>query len=158
MDSALELTQFARWWLREHKPHRPPPDARVLETDHTLSMIVLREDNIQVELYLAKPNFQTPKHTHLFDSITIFNGGYMEGRRGKELSEEPNWFSLDNSNIDEIQPPLPTGWWHQLRSLDTGFSFYNVQHWKEHDPTSATIGYVGKSMGPVHDKLLSRID
>lgn len=154
MNNISSLEQFARWWLIQNKPHRPPSDSHVIETDYTLSMIVYREKGYQVELYMAKPNWQTPKHTHDFDSITIFNGGKMLGRRGQDFNEEPPWVALEDTDIDLVQPVLPKGHWHQIRATDKGFSFYNIQYWPELDPTSATMGYHGEAMGPLHEKIL----
>jgi len=146
------LEEFAHWWVRAGKPHRVP-DQPVIKTDYTLSMTVFREAGYQVELYLAQPNWTTPKHTHHFDSITVFNGGKMLGRRGIALDENPPWGSLENADIDIVQPVLPQGHWHQIRATDLGFSFYNIQYWPEEKPTTATLGYEGASMGPIHDQL-----
>lgn len=152
----MTLEEFAQRWVAEGKPYRPPADSRVIETDYTLSMIVFRDDRFQVELYLAKPNWSTPKHRHDFDSITVFNGGKMLGRRGLESYENPPWYALEDTDIDVIQPTLPMGWWHQIRATDKGFSFYNIQYWPEATPSSATIGYHGEPMGPKHEEVMNR--
>lgn len=152
----MTLEEFARRWVDAGKPYSPPHDGHVIETDYTLSMIVFRDQGFQVELYLAKPNWSTPKHTHHFESITVFNGGKMLGRRGQNLTEEPAWSVLEDSDIDQIQPTLPQGWWHQIRATDKGFSFYNIQYWPNATPTSATIGYEGFPMGPIHEKVMNR--
>lgn len=146
----MTLEDFAHWWILQGKPHRTPADAPVIETDYTLSMIVYRERGFQVELYMAKPNWSTPKHTHSFDSVTIFNGGKMLGRRGIALDENPPWTALEDEDCDQVQPTLPMGHWHQIRATEQGFSFYNVQYWPDEAPTSATIGYHGEPMGPIH--------
>jgi hypothetical protein len=151
----MTLEQFAQRWVDSGKPHRPPQNSRVIETDYTLSMIVYRQEGFQVELYLAKPNWSTPKHTHSFDSVTVFNGGKMLGRRGVALDENPPWVALEDCDIDLVQPTLPLGHWHQIRATDRGFSFYNVQYWPEEKPTSATIGYYGDAMGPVHQGVIN---
>jgi hypothetical protein len=148
------LEQFAQWWVDSGKRYKPPHDCAVIETDYTLSMIVFREQGYQVELYMAKPNWSTPKHTHLFDSVTVFNGGKMLGRRGIALNENPPWTALEDVDIDIVQPVLPLGHWHQIRAADRGFSFYNIQYWPEHTPSSATIGYTGEAMGPVHQGVI----
>ncbi len=150
----MTLEEFARYWISAGKPYLPPQDSPVIETDYTLSMIVFRDKEFQVELYLAKPNWSTPKHTHLFDSITVFNGGKMFGRRGQSLDENPPWYALEDSDIDKIQPVLPMGHWHQIRATERGFSFYNIQYWPKDKPTSATIGYHGEAMGPIHQGVL----
>lgn len=151
----MTLEDFARFWVDAGKPILPPPDAKVIETDYTLSFPVFRNRGFQVELYLCKPNWTTPKHTHDFDSITVFNGGKMWGRRGQDINENTAWFCLENSDINQIQPILPRGHWHQIRATEQGFSFYNIQYWHEVEPTSATIGYHGEAMGPIHERVIN---
>lgn len=153
----MTLEEFATFWVRAGKPYRPPHNARVIETDYTLSMIVFRDNQFQVELYMAKPNWSTPKHTHSFDSVTVFNGGKMLGRRGIAFDENPPWVALEDADIDLVQPVLPMGHWHQIRATDKGFSFYNIQYWPEEQPTSATIGYHGEAMGPVHQGVIDAL-
>lgn len=148
-----DLERFALKWIRDGKPFRPPIDRSVIETDYTLSMIVYRDGLYQIELYLCKPNWQTPKHSHDFDSVTVFNGGKMLGRRGQDLKENPPWSILEDCDIDQVQQELPKGHWHQIKATGRGFSFYNVQYWPEHRPTSATIGYHGQAMGPIHQQV-----
>lgn len=150
----MTLEEFARWWVASGKPHNSPEHARVIETDYTLSMPIFRNNGFQVEMYMAKPNWSTPKHTHDFDSITVFNGGKMLGRRGRDFSEEPPWSVLEDADNDQIQPILPKGHWHQIRATDQGFSFYNIQYWFDTIPTSATIGYHGQAMGPIHEEVI----
>jgi hypothetical protein len=150
----MTLEDFAHWWISEGKPQRPPRDGKVIETDWTLSFPIFRERGFQVELYMAKPNWETPKHTHPFDSVTVFNGGKMLGRRGVALDENPPWTVLEDEDIDQVQPTLPAGQWHQIRATDKGFTFYNVQYWHDENPTSATIGYTGDAMGPLHNEVL----
>lgn len=152
----MTLEDFAHWWVRAGKPYKPPHDSHVIETDYTLSMIVFRDSKFQVELYMAKPNWSTPKHSHDFDSVTVFNGGKMLGRRGQSLDENPPWLALEDADIDQVQPALPMGHWHQIRATDKGFSFYNIQYWPEVEPTSATIGYQGQAMGPKHEEVMNR--
>lgn len=152
----MTLQDFAHWWIAEGKPYMPPTSAQVIETDWTLSFPVFRQNGFQVELYMAKPNWSTPKHTHPFDSVTIFNGGKMLGRRGVALDENPPWEALEDEDIDQVQPTLPQGHWHQIKATEKGFSFYNVQYWPEATPTSATIGYTGEPMGPLHKEVIDR--
>lgn len=150
----MTLEEFARRWIEAGKPYCPPHDSPVITTDYTMSMIVYRDNKFQVELYLCKPNWSTPKHTHSFDSVTVFNGGKMLGRRGIALDENPPWEALEDADIDRVQPTLPLGYWHQIRATEQGFSFYNIQYWPEETPTSATIGYQGEAMGPLHEEVI----
>jgi len=150
----MTLEEFAQRWVDAGKPYNPPYNSPVIETDYTLSMIVYRDAKFQIELYLCKPNWSTPKHTHHFDSITIFNGGKMLGRRGIALDENPPWEALEDADIGIVQSILPMGHWHQIRATEQGFSFYNVQYWPEATPSSATIGYEGQSMGPIHQGII----
>jgi hypothetical protein len=151
----MTLEDFAHWWIDEGKPYLPPAEGKVIETDYTLSFPVFRRNGFQVELYMAKPNWETPKHTHSFDSVTIFNGGKMLGRRGVALNENPPWTALEDTDCDIVQPTLPAGQWHQIKATDSGFTFYNVQYWHQHEPTSATMGYTGEPMGHKHGEILN---
>lgn len=148
------LKEFAQWWLDAGRPHNLPDSASVVETDHSLSFPVFRRDAYQIELYMGKPNFTSSKHSHPFDQLIIFQGGKMFARRGQDLEENPPWQGHDHADVDLISEILPRGQWHQIKSLDRGFVFYNVQYWYDLEPTSAVIEYSGESMGPIHNQII----
>lgn len=149
------LYQFAQWWLSEGRPIAPPLDNHILETDHSLSMVIFRDGAFQVEQYMGKSNFTSSKHSHPFDQLIIFQTGKLWGRRGQDILEEPPWQPLEDTDSLEINQVLPRGHWHQIRSFERGFMFYNLQYWYDLKPTSAVVEYRGQSLGPLHDRIIN---
>jgi hypothetical protein len=140
----------------------------VYVTEQTFSIVTYRYKQYQVELYLAKPNTISPKHSHTADQVSIFLGGQLFGQRGLgDTAEEPGKFgSIEKrpADLNQVHPdystvlsPLKAGWWHTLQTYDNGFVFFVAQEWT--DPTamtSAIIDWQGNFMGPDHVALIER--
>lgn len=156
------IEHFAIWYKQNSYPIRPPADARVYVTEHTYSFVIFRQGRFQAEMYFAKPNTISTKHTHPFSQIMLFMGGEISGTR-----ELKDWSTLGGSinNIPEPDKPHPdfgrmtkrldVGEWHQLQTYDRGFAFIVLQEWKDGKPTSAVVAYDGESLGDQHTELMS---
>lgn len=151
------LNEFANWYIANGYPRKPPDPPEVYFTDVGTSVIIFRHDVYQAEFYIGGANFLTEKHNHPFEQKIMFVGGNGKGRRGSKLEEEPTWSSMTPFMFSSTI--LFQEQWHQLQSFDKGLYFFNFQKWPSVElMTSAIIEYGGKSLGPVHDKLLETIN
>ena len=58
------LEEFVDWYKAEGFPMRPPFEEKVYNTDISMSYVLYREGRYQAELYLVKPNTESPEHSH----------------------------------------------------------------------------------------------
>lgn len=156
------LEQFALWYKRNNFPIRPPADGMTYATEQTFSWVMFRQGQYQAEMYFAKPNTISTKHSHPFDQIVIFLGGKMAGSRGTEdwstlgdPSSLPPGYDMDLPGPDfgKLGKKLIAGEWHLLEAFEKGFCFIVCQDWKDKKPTSAIIEYNGPSFGEEHKAL-----
>lgn len=156
------LEQFALWYKRNNFPIRPPADGRTYATEQTFSWVVFRQGRFQAEMYFAKPNTISTKHSHPFDQIIIFLGGKMSGSRGTEgwstLGDKdtlPEGYNMDLPGPDygKIGRKLNSGEWHLLEAFDSGFCFIVCQDWGDISPSSAIVAYDGPAFGEEHKNL-----
>jgi hypothetical protein len=144
------LSEFTDWYSANNYPIRVPDNVQVFPTDVSYSVCVFRQDVYQVEMYIAKPDFMSSKHSHPFEQQIIFLGGDMWGNRqnGKlqHLSDK------DKFKKGDILPP---DCWHQVGSGMNGFVFFNCQKWPSvQHMTSAVVEYNGDELGPLHNKII----
>lgn len=160
----MNLEQFSQWYINNNYPIRIPQDAKVYVTDYTFSIPIFRDGPFQVELYLVKGNTTSPKHYHNAEQISIFLGGLVNTRKGKDISEDPEWGSAGSSNPTYSDFPskdagavgklLTTDTWHQIRTGNRGAVFLVIQHWDNSEITSAVIDWKGEPIGPEHTNTI----
>ena len=149
-DTWNTLTDFTNWYIENKYPILVPDNVQVFPTDVSYSVCVFRRDVYQVEMYIAKPEFMSSKHSHPFEQQIIFLGGDMWGNRqnGKlqHLSDK------DKNNVGVI---LPANQWHQVGSGSQGFVFFNCQKWPSVEMmTSAVVEYNGEALGEAHKRII----
>lgn len=156
------LEQFALWYKRNNFPVRPPADGSTYATEQTFSWVMFRQGRYQAEMYFAKPNTVSTKHSHPFDQIIIFLGGKMAGSRGTEewstLGDPallPPEYDMDLPGPDygKLGKKLSAGEWHLLEAFEKGFCFIVCQDWGDMKPSSAIIEYNGPAFGKEHEAL-----
>jgi hypothetical protein len=126
---------------------------RVFLTDVSTSTLVWREDRYLVELYFMHPLIDVVQHSHPFESLTIFMGGHLLGRRKSFLGR---W--LNDSNSGTICETLPNGAWHAFQSGENGAVVYSISRWDDiAQMDSATRKYIGDPLGPTHQKTLEAL-
>jgi hypothetical protein len=144
------LSDFTKWYVDNNYPIVVPANVQVFPTDVSYSICVFRHDVYQVELYIAKPEFMSSKHSHPFEQQIIFLGGDMWGNR-----ENGRLQHLDDKDKYNVGHVLPPNHWHQVGSGMQGFVFFNCQKWPTTKMmTSAVVEYGGESLGPLHKKIL----
>lgn len=162
------LEQFALWYKRNNFPLRPPANGKTYATEQTFSWVMFRQGRYQAEMYFAKPNTISTKHSHPFEQIIIFLGGKMAGSRGTENSWAilgdpetlPSDYNMDlvGSDFGKLGKKLAPGEWHLLEAFDSGFCFIVCQDWGDINPSSAIIAYDGPAFGEEHRKLKESIN
>ena len=149
-DTWQSLSDFTNWYIENKYPILVPDNVQVFPTDVSYSVCVFRHDVYQVELYIAKPEFMSSKHSHPFEQQIIFLGGDMWGNR--ENGRLKHLGDNDKYNVGDV---LPANVWHQVGSGSQGFVFYNCQKWPNTQMmTSAVVEYGGESLGPLHKQIL----
>lgn len=144
------LNEFTQWYIDNNYPILVPDNVQVYPTDVSYSVCVFRHDVYQVEMYIAKPDFMSSKHSHPFEQQIIFLGGDMWGNRQngrlQHLSDK------DKNNVGVI---LPANQWHQVGSGNQGFVFFNCQKWPSAEMmTSAVVHYNGDALGELHKIII----
>jgi hypothetical protein len=160
-----DLEEFTQWYIDNVYPMRVPENVRIWPTDFSYSATIFRQDVYQVEIYLARENFTSSRHTHPFEQKIIFLGGNFKGTRpakngnivSKVFGSSPNE-NMDNElpgkDAFDVASILKPGEWHQIESGQQGFIFLNLQKWPSKEiMDSAVVHYGGESLGPEHDKI-----
>ena len=149
-DTWNTLQEFTSWYVDNNYPILVPDNVQVFPTDVSYSVCVFRHDVYQVELYIAKPEFMSSKHSHPFEQQIIFLGGDMWGNRQNGKLEH-----LGDSDKNKVGNILPPNHWHQVGSGMQGFVFFNCQKWPNKQlMTSAVVEYGGESLGPLHKQII----
>lgn len=144
------LQEFTQWYIDNKYPILVPDNVQVFPTDVSYSVCVFRHDVYQVEMYIAKPEFMSSKHSHPFEQQIIFLGGDMWGNR--ENGKLQHLSSKDKNHVGALLPPNN---WHQVGSGSQGFVFFNCQKWPNTQMmTSAVVEYGGESLGPLHEQII----
>lgn len=123
---------------------------KVFLTDVSTSTLVWDEGDYLVEFYLMHPLINVVPHSHPFESLTIFMGGNLLGRRNSFIGR---W--LNDSHSGLICETLPPGDWHAFQSGANGAVVYSISRWDNPaDKDSATRKYLGEPLGPLHQQTL----
>lgn len=136
------------------------PNNRIFYTDNSCSTLAWVEDNVVIEYYLLFPNLETPMHSHPFDNQMIFIEGDLTAYRqeaGKPDTRLTITFAERLRN--HVSKIMPIGGEHGFTVGERGAIIYNIQIWPESikNPLSAAIEYFGTSMGPRHEKLVTKL-
>lgn len=141
------IEDFAAWYKGHGCPLRIPEDARIHMTDVTLSIIVFRQGDYQVELYMVHPNIKIPHHSHPMKQIVMWLGGWLQGWMEKVPGMKP-WETRHQGNLS---PVLCDGEQHAFTTDDKGALLMVLERWRPEMPkSSATIAYDGEELGPIH--------
>jgi len=154
------VEQFKDWWLKAGRPLRPPFKNPIHTTDIAYALCLYREGQYQVELYVCKPNTQSPMHKHPgVESVSMYLTGNLE-------------FTKDNGefvDLSQYQKPKENGAHmllgkgievndgnkeHALRIGNTGGAFLIFEHWKDKGPVSVTTHWEGELVGSQHAKTI----
>lgn len=129
------------------------PGNRVFYTDSTSSTLVWHEGQVVIEYYILHPNVEVPMHWHPFENQIIFINGDLTGFVEFQNSIKEKVFTTEDRHYTGLV--LPIGSKHGFKTGASGAVIYNIQIWPDTvtNPLSASIEYLGPSMGPLHQQI-----
>lgn len=155
------VEKFKNAWISKGMPWRVPFKNPIHVTDIAYALILYREQNFQVELYICKANTQSPMHTHPnVESITMYLAGdlaFAKDGNFVDLSQfqkaKENGAHMLLGKTAEVNDGTQA---HALKIGSTGGAFLVFEHWKEGDPTSVTTHWEGELVGEMHAKTMEK--
>jgi len=156
------VEQFAKWYEENNFPIRPPQNNAIFRTNNASALVLFREGQFQVELYIGDPNSITPEHSHPgVKSIIMFLSG--EGNttvNGNFVADPTPYFNKVNEDGTSILfkqkitvDPNDT---HGLTTYNRGFAFLSIEQWPEElKPSSVTLHWEGETTGDIHASLIT---
>lgn len=146
----MSIREFAERYKQLGYPTNPALMRQVYLTDVSTSTLVWDEGEFLVEYYLMHPLVDVVAHSHPFESLTIFMGGNLLGRRESFLGR---W--LNDSHSGLICETLAPRAWHAFQSGARGAVVYSVSRWEDPvEKDSATRKYLGEPLGNLHKLTL----
>jgi len=123
-----QLGGFFAWWYQK-RPFMPPTIGEVVQvTDVSMSSIVYRSDDFQVQYVTYSPNSIVATHRHAnVDNILVYGSGDVNFRRNNEPQLVCN---TPGQEIIRIKPED----WHSVEFGPRGGAFYSIQHWLDSKP------------------------
>jgi hypothetical protein len=153
------VEEFAKWWLSHGCTIRPPFKNPVFTTDIAYSLVLFREGQYQVELYICKPNTSSPNHHHPgVDSFFVYLGGNLEISFDGVLTQSLRDLQKEGPNGRHfllgqfITHPSSTG--HSLEVFDEGGAFLSFEKWNTQEPSSVTVNWAGEPVGEEHQQTI----
>jgi hypothetical protein len=137
------VTEFGVWWVNAGMPIRFPEKAEVYRTDDATAISLFRQGRFQIELYLIHPHPQLQDHEH--PGVEV-----IKVRMG------------NNNETIGFTDPLTDGRVHgagvRLEAESVGFPLLAIQHWKTREPTTIASMWKGKTVGPMQENLIRRLN
>lgn len=156
------LEEFVNWYKAEGFPIRPPFEDPIYITEMSYSFVLYREGQYQVELYLIKPDSESPDHKHPHvENIIMVWGGDANTRVDGVLKEYPAWLNDKAENgthklFGMTGEKLTDEQTHAVITGQKGAALLSLEKWADHiPPTSVTINWMGDPVGPSHANLVS---
>ena len=153
------LEDFMTWWT-EGRYLRPPFKSPIHVTDIAYALCLYRDGPFQVELYVCKPNTESPMHTHDgVESISIYLSGNLQfSRDGKNYADLSKYQYAKPDGTHALfgqRAEANFGGAHALRIGKEGGSFLIFEKWHGKDPVSVTVNWQGETVGSLHDKTIA---
>jgi hypothetical protein len=157
------VEEFAKWYEDEGFPLRPPQLNSIFRTNNASALVLYREGQFQVELYIADNGGFTPEHSHPgVESIIMYLSGKGNTTINNNTVADPTVY-FDKINPDGTSVlfkqklrlnPLDS---HGLITYDTGFAFLSIEHWPDGvAPSSVTTHWEGETTGSIHDETIRK--
>lgn len=153
------VEHYCKWFLTHTSPMGWIPfDNPVWQVEDVTSVLMHREGQFQVQMFIMPPHTIIPEHTHPnVDSIEVYVGGQLHfSHKGEliisedECIEDPECeFHLPKKRGTLIRV-CPNDV-HGGYSGENGGVFFSIQHWLNNvKPHCVAADYIGKTMGPRH--------
>lgn len=157
-----DVAEFAKWYADAGYPIRPPQRNAIFRTNNASALVLYREGQFQVELYIGDSNSVTHEHRHPgVESIIVYLSGEgnttVNNEKVKDLSPYFNRTNPDGTSVLFKQSvPVHSKDTHGLTTYGKGFAFYSIEQWHDGvEPTSVTICWEGPTTGEIHDAVIA---
>lgn len=159
-DKFGNVETFARAWMAK-RIWRPPFANAIHTTEIAHSLVIFRTGQYQVELYISKPNTQTPMHSHPdVESITVYLTGNLSfSRDGVNFSDNSMYQRPKENGAHALlwtRAEENKGAPHMLRVGDQGGAILVFEKWLSEEPTSVSVNWVGDAIGEEHARLMEK--
>ncbi len=157
------VEEFAEWYKQNEYPLRPPFADGVYVTDISYSYVLFRQGQFQVELYLVKPNSNTPAHSHPeVENIIMFSSGSAATSQQKldQFLSFPHVAQADGTHpfFGYMDHKVTDGDSHALYAGPKGAAILSIEKWPEGmTPTSLILNWQGESVGTAHTEQLQSL-
>jgi hypothetical protein len=156
------VEQFAKWYEENNFPIRPPQNNAIFRTNNASALVLFREGQFQVELYIGDPNSTTPEHSHpgVESIIMVLSGRGSTTINGVEPADPRPYFDKINADGTSILfkqsirlDPTDS---HGLITYDNGFSFFSIEKWPDGvELSSVAAHWHGDTTGDIHTSLIT---
>jgi hypothetical protein len=135
------LDEFIEWFMDSRMPWMIPENSEVYVTDNACSLILFRHDRYQVELYVNYPKTTVSFHGHPGMDVITMQIGRMNPIQWAYAGKILKSGKKHNANF----------------ASEKGTVFLTFEKWLPGIPmTSASVNWVGPTVGPIHEKLIKR--
>lgn len=155
------LEEFVEWYKAEGFPIRPPFEDPIYLTDISYSFVLYREGQYQAELYLVKPNSETPDHSHPnVENIIMVWGGDLNTRIDGVFIDYPAWLNDRSENgthklFGMCGEKLTDKKTHAVVAGAKGGALLSLEKWPEGSvPSSVTVNWSGDPVDPLHGNII----
>lgn len=156
------LSQFADWYLSKlpDMPVKPPALASVAVVEGVSGVVLWREDDLQVQMFVCEPNTVIPAHTHPdVDSYEVHLTGGIDFYINDKMvipAKAANKVKKDGSSrcygwTNRVHPDTS----HSAKAGTQGGAFLSIQHWLNGvKPSSVGDNWHGHTMGNRHNQSI----
>lgn len=159
------VEEFAQWYEEQGFPIRPPQQNAIFRTNNASAVVLYREGQFQVEMYIGDPNTITPEHSHpgVESMIMYLSGDGSTTVNGAEVADPSPYFNMINPDGTSVLfkqkvrvNPSDT---HGLKTYSRGFAFFSIEKWPDGvEPTSVAAHWEGESTGDIHNKIIKGVN
>ena len=161
-DPTDKLSQFADWYLCDlpNMPMKPPTKDCVAVVEGVSGVVLWRDGDFQVQMFICEPHTSIPAHTHPdVDSYEVHLTGGIDFYINDKLvipAKAANKVKKDGSSrcygwTNRVHPHTS----HSAKAGANGGAFLSIQHWLNGvKPTSVGENWDGHTMGKKHNESI----
>lgn len=157
------LEEFVAWYRQNEFPVRPPFEDCVYVTENSYSYVLFRQGQFQAELYLVKPNSDSPDHSHPnVENVIMFLGGDARPSYDGVETQMPVFLRPNPDGTSPAfgvcGPKITDLHVHALATGAKGAAFLSLEKWPAGvKPTSVVVNWKGAPLGRVHSEIVQAL-
>lgn len=160
------LEEFVSWYVKNRFPIRPPWQDPVYVTDISMSYVLFRQGQYQVELYLVKPNTRSPEHSHPgVENVILCLGGDINFSHDNVFHDLSKYHTGPGKNGITSQlfgyagKKLTPENTHALQVGNRGGAFLSIERWKDGaEVNSVTVNWSGDPVDSEHQAIIKTVE